>query len=172
MSLTLVPIDLRTANMVVRTLHRHHQPVRGCKFLVGVVRGEGEFPRVYIGAAIVGRPVGRGADNGFTAEVTRCVTNGTKNACSMLYGAAARAAEALGYRLIQTYILASEPGTPLKAAGWQRDPKPVRGRQWVRDLDDPTARQLLIGGTTRRTDQPTTDKVRWFKILTAKRKAS
>jgi hypothetical protein len=34
-------------------------------------------------------------------------------------GAAARAAFALGYRRIGTYILASEPGTSLTAAGWR-----------------------------------------------------
>ena len=64
-----------------------------------------------------------------TAEVTRLVTDGTKNACSFLYGAAARAAFALGYRRIGTYILATEPGTSLTAAGWRQIAE-VKGRSW------------------------------------------
>jgi hypothetical protein len=37
----------------------------------------------------------------------------------MLYGAAWRAAKALGYKRLITYILASESGTTLKASGWK-----------------------------------------------------
>ena len=40
-------------------------------------------------------------------EVTRLCTDGTKNACSFLYGAAARIAKEMGYKQIQTYILES-----------------------------------------------------------------
>lgn len=72
-----------------------------------------------VGVVIVGRPVSRHLDNGVTLEVTRLCTDGTKNACSMLYGAAARAAKAMGYKKIITYILESESGVSLKAAGWQ-----------------------------------------------------
>jgi hypothetical protein len=71
------------------------------------------------GVVIVGRPVSRMRDDGMTLEVTRLCTDGTENACSFLYGAAARAAFALGYKRIGTYILKSEPGTSLKAAGWK-----------------------------------------------------
>jgi hypothetical protein len=49
----------------------------------------------------------------------RLCTDGTKNACSFLYSAASRAAKALGYNKIITYILASESGISLKAAGWK-----------------------------------------------------
>jgi len=56
-------------------------------------------------------------------------TDGTRNACSMLYGAAWRAAKALGYRKLITYTLASEPGTSLRAAGWSVVGE-VRGRSW------------------------------------------
>jgi hypothetical protein len=69
--------------------------------------------------AIVGRPVSRHLDDGWTVEVTRlCALEDTPNACSMLYAAAWRAARALGYRRCITYTLASEPGTSLTAAGW------------------------------------------------------
>lgn len=80
-------------------------------------------------------------------------TDGTPNVCSFLYGRAARAARAMGYRKIQTYILDSEPGTSLRAAGWTHDGN-VTGRQW-RHTD----------GKPRRTDQPTCDKQRWAKDL-------
>ena len=41
------------------------------------------------------------------------------NACSMLYAAAWRAARAMGYKRLVTYILDSESGTSLKASGWK-----------------------------------------------------
>src|SRR5262249_26402395 len=75
--------------------------------------------RVIHGVAIVGRPIARALDDGLTLEVTRVATDGTKNACSALYGACRRAAFALGFKRIGTYILVSEPGTSLKAAGWK-----------------------------------------------------
>jgi hypothetical protein len=71
------------------------------------------------GVAIVGRPVARRLDNGWTLEVNRCCTDGTKNACSMLYGAAWRAAKALGYKKLITYTLPSEGGASLRASNWK-----------------------------------------------------
>ena len=68
--------------------------------------------------AIVGRPVSRYLDDGFTLEVNRLCSDGTKNACSILYAAAARAARAMGYRKIITYTLDTESGASLRAAGW------------------------------------------------------
>lgn len=79
--------------------------------------------------AIVGRPVARGLQDGWTAEVTRVATDGTPNAPSALYGACWRVARALGYRRLVTYTLATEPGTSLRAAGW-RVVGEVRGRSW------------------------------------------
>ncbi len=72
-----------------------------------------------VGVVIVGRPVSRHRDDGLTAEVTRLCTDGTRNACSFLYGASAKAAFALGFKRIGTYILSSEPGTSLTGAGWR-----------------------------------------------------
>jgi hypothetical protein len=83
-------------------------------FSLGVV-SDGKI----VGVAIVGRPVSRGRDDGMTAEVTRLCTDGTPNACSFLYGVCARAAFALGFKRIGTYILASENGTSLRASGWR-----------------------------------------------------
>ena len=113
MSLRLVPVSLREANAYVDAYHRHHGRVVGHKFSVGCEQ-DGQL----VGVAIVGRPVSRYLDNGSTLEVTRLCSNGERNVCSFLYGAAARAAKALGFRKIITYTLDTEPGTSLKAAGW------------------------------------------------------
>ena len=112
--LEIVPISLAEANQYVSEHHRHHKPVVGHKFSVGCTDGEN-----IVGVAIVGRPVARYLDDGWTLEVNRLCTDGTRNACSMLYAAAWRAARAMGYRKIITYILDTEPGTSLRAAGWK-----------------------------------------------------
>ena len=112
--LELIPVSLADANRFVAEHHRHHKPVRGHKFSLGCV----EAGRL-AGVAIVGRPVSRYLDDGLTLEVNRLCTDETKNACSFLYGAAARAAKVLGYRRIVTYILDTESGVSLRASGWQ-----------------------------------------------------
>lgn len=114
MTLLLQPISYREACEFIRVYHRHHLPPQGWKFGVAVNDGE----RV-VGVITIGRPVSRMFDDGWTLEVTRCCTDGTKNAPSMLYGAAKRAAFALGYKRLITYTLAAEPGTSLVSAGWR-----------------------------------------------------
>ena len=114
MGLRAVPVDLAEANAFVKTLHRHHPPVQGHKFSIGASDGE-----KIVGVAIVGRPVARLRDDGMALEVTRLCTDGTRNACSFLYGAAARAAFALGYQRIGTYTLPAEGGASLRASGWK-----------------------------------------------------
>lgn len=113
--LTVVPLPLDEANAFVIQHHRHHKPTVGHKFSIGVADEDG----VIRGVAIVGRPVARMLDNGLTLEVNRVATDGCPNACSALYGAAWRAAKALGYRRLITYVLKSEPGTSVRAAGWR-----------------------------------------------------
>lgn len=112
--LELVPITLKEANAFVERYHRHHKPVVGHKFSIAASDGE-----KIVGVAIVGRPVSRYLDNGLTLEVNRLCTDGTRNACSFLYSAAWRAARNLGYKKLITYILVSETGSSLKAAGWK-----------------------------------------------------
>lgn len=114
MSLDIVPVSLAEANKFVEEYHRHHKPVVGHKFSIGVANGT-----KIVGVCIVGRPISRYLDDGFTLEVTRCCTDGTPNACSMLYAAAWRAARAMGYKKIITYILESENGASLKASGYK-----------------------------------------------------
>lgn len=110
----ITPCDIAEANAFVRQHHRHHGSLPGAKFAIGAAVGE-----EMVGVVMVGRPVSRRLDNGSTLEVTRLATNGTKNACSMLYAAAWRASRAMGYTRLITYILNTEPGTSLEAAGWK-----------------------------------------------------
>jgi hypothetical protein len=113
-TLRIVPVSFAEACGFVGDHHRHHRPPVGHKFSLGVADGE-----TLVGVAMVGRPVARHYNDGLTLEVNRSATDGTKNANSMLYGAAWRAASALGYRRLITYTQAGESGSSLRAAGWK-----------------------------------------------------
>lgn len=143
MALELVPVSFREANEWVRLLHRHHKPVVGAKFCIGA-GAAGEL----VGVAIIGRPVARMLDDKWSVEVTRCCTNGYRNACSFLYGAAWHAAQCLGYRRMVTYTLESESGASMRATGW-RNAGTVRGRSWS------------CPSRPRRDAHPLENKVRW-----------
>lgn len=114
MSLRVTPITLREANAYVAANHRHHGETRGCIAVCACSDDDGEIH----GVAILGRPVARMLQDGYTAEVTRLCTDGTPNACSMLYRALWRAAKALGYRRVVTYTLPEEGGSSLRASGF------------------------------------------------------
>lgn len=165
MKLYIIPCSIQDAREYVRQFHRHHAPPVSGLFAVAVARhgtdqesGESldeKFIRSavrsgakVVGVAIVGRPVARMLDDGFTAEVTRLATDGTKNACSMLYAASWRATRALGYQKLITYTLASEPGTSLRAAGW-------------RDVGRVTARSWNCPSRPRVDRYPSQEKIRW-----------
>ncbi len=124
--LQVQPITFREACRFIREHHRHHLPPLGCKFCVALNDGE-----EIVAVAVVGRPVARHLDDGWTAEVTRLCTNGKKNAASKLYAACSKAALAMGYQRVITYILASEKGTSLRAAGWAKIGRRGGGR-WSR----------------------------------------
>lgn len=98
----------------VKDHHRHHRPPNGGLFAIGLAEGD-----QIVGVVIVGRPVARMLADGFTCEVTRLATDGTRNACSMLYRAAWRAAKAMGYRRLVTYTLPEEGGASLRGAGFR-----------------------------------------------------
>ena len=150
MTLRVVPVELREANALVTKWHRHHQPSQGHRFSLGVCDELGTWH----GACIVGRPVARLAGSPRAVlEVVRLVTDGTFNACSILYAAAARAGKSLGYERIQTYVLDSETGASLRASGWTCEGA-AGGGQWKH-----------TDGKPRRTDQPTEIKSRWAKTL-------
>lgn len=111
--LTIVPIFQKQAKDFIAQHHRHHKPPVGSVFQIAV-SDNGKI----VGVAMVGRPVARKLQDGVTLEVNRLCTDGTKNACSMLYAACWRVAKNMGYNRLITYILDSENGITLKAAGW------------------------------------------------------
>lgn len=113
-NLRLVPVSFANACAFVEMWHRHNKPPVGHRFSIGVALGD-----KLVGVAIIGRPVARHLDDGLTLEVTRTATDGTRNANSMLYGAAWRATKALGYGRLVTYTQTDEPGASLRAAGWR-----------------------------------------------------
>ena len=111
--LTLTPINLKTANAFVQQYHRHHKPTRGHKFSIGVSENG-----ALVGVAICGRPVARRLDDGYTLEVNCLCTDGTPNA-----------ARAMGYNKVITYILDTENGASLRAAGYTCEGR-AGGLEW------------------------------------------
>ena len=145
MGLRIVPCNLATARDFVALHHRHHKPPVGHKYSIGIASGD-----EMVGVIIVGRHIARLLDDGLTLEVLRsCVANGVPNGNSMLYGAAWRAAKALGYVRLITYTQDGESGASLRAAGWrvvaQRKPRPgwdMPSRRRLGNGNDNVARTL------------------------------
>lgn len=147
------PIGLKPANNFVRKYHRHHKETAGHKFSICVCRGE-----TIVGVAICGRPVSRYMDDGTVIEINRLCTDGTKNACSMLYGACCRIAREMGYRKIVTYILESEMGSSLKASNFVCEGE-AGGEMWT-------------GSRARDNGVPREKKTRWVRVLNPNAKAA
>lgn len=124
--MALEPVTLTEAHRLVARWHRHHRPAQGGLFAVGAAQ-DGEV----VAVAVIGRPVARTLQDGYTAEVTRLASDGTRNACSMLYRAAWRACRALGYRRLVTYTLATESGASLRGAAF-REVGRTGGGSWSR----------------------------------------
>ena len=142
--LEIRPISFKEAAEYVDNFHRHHKRPVGHKFSIACYCGDR-----LCGVAMVGRPVSRYLDDGATLEVNRLCTDGTRNACSILYSAAWRAAKALGYKRIYTYTLESENGASLRAAGWTCEGK-AGGPNWT-------------GARTRQYEMFPEMKMRWSK---------
>ncbi len=145
--LTIRPCTLAQANDHIAALHRHHKRVQGHRFSIACLDGD-----KVVGVATIGRPVSASVDAYYVAEVTRLCTDGTRNACSILYAAAARACQAMGYDKIQTYILESENGASLKASGWVMEGL-TSGNSWN------TSKR------SRNADQDGTVKQRWVRAF-------
>lgn len=111
--LSIRPIHIKDAKEYVRQYHRHNIPPVGGKFAISCYDGDR-----LCGVAICGRPTARYSDNGTTLEIYRNCTDGTKNACSKLYGACIRVARGMGYKKIITYTLESENGASLRASNF------------------------------------------------------
>jgi hypothetical protein len=120
-----VPCTVEKAREYVEHVHRHHTASTGARICIAVVDDDGNVR----GVAMIGRPVARVLDDGWTLEVNRVATDGVENGCSALYGAARRIAGALGYSRLITYTRADEPGTSLRAAGWTSEGE-IRARSW------------------------------------------
>tara|TARA_R110002050_G_C8562346_1_gene481789 strand:- start:54 stop:515 length:462 start_codon:yes stop_codon:yes gene_type:complete len=114
--LSAVPITLRESNEYIKNFHRHNKPVQGCKFCIACV-----YENKIVGVCVIGRPISRFKDDGFTAEVTRtCVfDHAPKGVNSFLYARAWKAWRAMGGKKIITYTLQSESGSSLRGAGWK-----------------------------------------------------
>lgn len=119
------PITFRTASAYINEHHRHHSATAGCKFCIGVFDDDR-----MCGVAVCGRPVSRHLDDGLTCEINRVCTDGTRNACSMLYGASCRIAKAMGYKKVITYTLESENGASLRASNFKYDGI-AGGKMWT-----------------------------------------
>lgn len=151
----LLAVTFAQAAAFVAAHHRHNKPPVSHKFSVGLEGdathacvhcwGVRQWPPRLIGVAVVGRPVARALDDVVTVEVTRtCVVTGQRNANSMLYGACARAAKALGHTRIITYTQHGETGASLRGAGWKLVAElPARGN-WA---DSSVTRPRSVDGT-------------------------
>lgn len=154
MSLRIVPVTLDEANAFVKRLHRHKpEKLPGHSFSVGVAAND-----VLCGVAIVGNPSAPALQDGILAEIRRVCTDGTPNACSMLYGTARKAARAMGRRPIITYTLGTENGASLRAAGFRVDKANAGGP--AEDWHNRPGRTVLptesdlVGGKVRWIDEP------------------
>ena len=156
------PCDYQTARGFVGEHHRHNKPPNGHKYSIALYDGDR-----LCGVCMVGRPIARRLDDGLTLEINRCCTDGTRNACSMLYGAACRAAKALGYKRIITYTLENEPGTSLKASNWICDGRAC-GTAWTTTRYDAVNAQIEfeLEGMEKRWDRTEAIyKTRWHRDL-------
>lgn len=158
--LEIRPIKLRDANRYVREHHRHNLPTNGHKFSVACYDVESGGGARLCGVAIAGQPVARKLDDGLTIEIRRVCTDGTYNACSILYGACARVARDMGYKRVITYTLQSEPGTSLKASGFRNDGE-AGGTSWNVPSRPREETQMTLFGEERK--YPDEKKIRWVK---------
>ena len=147
MSLVAVPITFSEASAFILQHHRHHLPPVGHKFSIGVADDSGEI----CGVACASRPVSRHLDDGWTLEISRVATNGTRNTCSFLYGAVKRAGKAMGYKRFVTYTLPEEGGASLRGAGWMLFSEAAGGGSW----------HTPNSGRPRVDKHPTQLKLRW-----------
>ncbi len=158
--LKVIPLDLKKANQYVLENHRHNGKVLIHRFSIGVVDGD-----KLVGVAIVGNPSARRLDDGKTLEVKRVCTDGTRNACSILYGRCARIAKEMGWQRIITYTLESEGGASLRASGWKVDANNVGGKHWDVPSRPRVVYEETLFGTSIAPYPIDEKKTRWIKEL-------
>lgn len=156
--LVRVPVSVTEAKRFVNEHHRHCDAPESWRFGTGLAHDG-----VLVAVAMLGRPTGRGLDQLRDVEVTRvCILERGRyrNACSMLYGAVCRAAQALGYRDAYTYTLEEEDAASVKAAGFVLDAE-LDGRESWSSPSRPRQDETLFGPKKR----PAGPKVRWKRSL-------
>lgn len=128
--LFVIPMTIAEANEYVSNFHRHSKKTQGGKFAIGASDG-----KELVGVAIVGRPLSRMLDDGYTMEVLRvCVKESSpKNVCSFLYGRCWRIWQQMGGKRMITYTLQDESGSSLKGAGWKVVGNINPSKGWNRD---------------------------------------
>jgi hypothetical protein len=140
------PCQLGIAKAFVSENHRHAKnPPLGHKFSLALLDEAG----CVRGVAMVGRPVSRILQERGYWEITRNTTDGARNGCSMLYGAACKEASKRGAAVVCTYTRHDELGSSLKAANFVAVAK-VRGR-----------RSWSCKSRPRTDKQERVDRVRW-----------
>lgn len=157
-ALEIVPLTLKEARRYVAEHHRHNEPPIGHRFSIGL-----EKDGALVGVVVAGHPQARLADDGRTLELLRLTTVGDRNACSRLYGAACRAAAAMGYRKVITYTLAEEPGASLRASGFIEDGRTEGHDGWKHTAGPRAADMPQLWGPPK---VPTGPKIRWARDLT------
>lgn len=158
--LTIKPIDLKSANAFVLTHHRHNGKVLVHRFSIACYDGER-----LCGVAIVGNPSARKLDNGECVEIKRVCTDGTYNACSILYGACSRIAKEMGWKKIITYTLESENGASLRASGWRIEAQNVGGGDWSSPSRPRVVLEKTLFGDKVAPYPINQKKIRWSKTL-------
>ena len=150
------PVAFAVMRDFVRRYHRHCPPPVTWRFGASIYNGWTQ-----LGVLSVGNPVAAAYMNRGWVEVNRlCVRHDLApqlawNACSQLYGHAAREAERRGFCKILTYIRENEDGTSLKAAGWKCEGV-AGGRSWN------SPKRL------RNTAEAFVPKLRWSRLLRPK----
>lgn len=112
--LYLIPVTLRQANDFVAEHHKNFRPISQDRFSIGCA-ADGKL----VGVIVVGRPRNPELNDGQTLTVLHICATGGRMACGMLYGAAARAAKALGYWRITAFLPVNRSSSALRAAGWR-----------------------------------------------------
>jgi hypothetical protein len=156
--LEVIPVSWAQAREFIAQHHEHCAAPVGWRFGAAVRNGH-----QVIGVITVGNPVARAFAGRGVVEVNRlCVRRDIAsglawNACSLLYGWAAREAKRRGFWRVITYTLNSEPGITLRAAGWSVDVQvPARRTGW-----DTATRRRDASRT------PNVGKTRWARELRA-----
>jgi hypothetical protein len=161
----IAPIPLSVANDFVKKYHRHNDERKIHKFSLGLYK-KSEDKDILIGVAICGSPTGISYNGKSFLEVYRVCVTEANNSCSMLYGRCTRIAKELGYEKLITYTLKTEPGTTVKASGFELETDEAGGKKWTGKRAKEREKKRNEAGIVLKLP-PEEKKNRWAKLLTA-----